>query len=262
MAAGDAGRTSGPAPHLRAPAWAAIEGLRHGFFGRGGGVSRGSFASLNLSARVGDDAECVSANWAAVAETLPGVAIVRMQQVHGDHVAHVTTGDADVGEADGLISAQPGLGLAVLTADCVPILMVSPAARVVAAVHAGWRGTLAGIAGAAVEAGRTACGVDPGDWLAALGPSIGGCCYEVDTEIGAAFCSRWGSAMREAWQPAGGRGQLDLRRANREILIVAGVPSEGIVDIGPCTACSSDELFSHRRSGGRTGRQLSVIAWT
>jgi hypothetical protein len=154
-----------------------------------------------------------------------------------------------------------GLGLAVLTADCVPILMVAVERRVAIAVHAGWRGTLEGVARAAVESARAAFGLRPEDLWVALGPAIGACCYEVEAEIGASLESRWG-AMPEAWSRAGGKGRLELRRANRQILASAGVPVGQIADVGPCTACAFEEFFSHRRSGGLTGRQISLVGWS
>jgi YfiH family protein len=183
-----------------------------------------------------------------------------MQQVHGARVVRVEVGDQPIGAADGLLTTRSGLGLAVLTADCVPMLCVAPGDRAVMAIHAGWRGTLAGIAAVGLAEARRQLGVEPGAWQVALGPAIDGCCYEVETHIGRQLVDRWG-AMPEAWQPNGAHGQLDLRAANRHILLAAGVPAAQIATVGPCTACQSAEYFSHRRSLGRAGRQLSVIGW-
>jgi hypothetical protein len=246
-------------PLLQVPGWAAY-GVAHGFFGRCGGFSGGALASLNLSERVGDRHWSVAANWAQVSRALPGLRVVRMHQVHGRRVVRVRFESDRVGEADGLLTTAPGIGLAVLTADCVPILAVAPRHGAIMALHAGWRGSLAGIAAAALRLAADELAIAPGEWQVALGPAIGGCCYEVEREIGDGFVDRWG-AMPDAWQPAGHRGQLDLRRANRAILVAQGVPPEAIVDVGPCTSCASTEFFSHRRSGGRTGRQLSLIGW-
>jgi hypothetical protein len=126
------------------------------------------------------------------------------------------------------------------------------------ALHAGWRGSLAGIAAVALRMAEAELAISPAEWQVALGPSIGGCCYEVEAEIGRQFVDRWG-AMPDAWQPAGDHGQLDLRGANRAVLIANGVRPEAIIDVGPCTSCASDEFYSHRRSGGRAGRQLSLV---
>lgn len=251
---------AGGVPLVQVAAWDAIPGLAHGFFGRGGGVSEGALASLNLSARVGDQPERVAANWQRVEQTLPGLTFVRMQQVHGTRVVRVAAADDAVGEADALITDRPGLGLTVLTADCVPLLGVAAQRGAVMAVHAGWRGSLAGIAIEALRAAEDAFGIEPAAWQVALGPSIGGCCYEVEAEIGRQFLDRWG-AMPDAWQAAGTHGQLDLRRVNAELLRQAGVPDGQIHLAGPCTACCRDEFFSHRASAGRAGRQASVIGF-
>ncbi len=249
---------AGTPPALRVDGWDAVEGLAHGFFGRAGGVSSGPLAALNVSERVGDSPGNVGANWALAARALPGLRVVRMTQVHGARVVRVDAPTQEVGEADAMFTATPGVGLAVLTADCVPLLGVAPAHGAVLAVHAGWRGTLAGVAAAAVEAASVALAIAPASWRLALGPSIGGCCYEVEADLGARFVDRWGP-MPDAWRPMGGRGQLDLRAANRAILTASGVPGEQIENVGPCTSCAHAQYFSHRASGGFAGRQLSLI---
>jgi YfiH family protein len=247
-------------PALRVPAWCEIPGLEHGFFGRRGGVSGGDFATLNVSHRIGDDPDAVTENWRRISARCPGLSWVRMHQVHGARVARAETADQPIGEADGLLTTQSGLGLAVLTADCVPMLCVAARERAVMAIHAGWRGTLAGVVEVALAEARHWLGVEPEAWQVALGPAIDGCCYEVEAYVGNQLVERWG-AMPEAWQPTGAHGQLDLRSANRQILLAAGVPAAQIATVGPCTACRSAEYFSHRRSHGRAGRQLGVIGW-
>jgi YfiH family protein len=244
---------------LQVPGWGAIPELVHGFFGRRGGLSVGALATLNLSERVGDDAAVVAENWRRVGAACPGLTWVRMQQVHGARVVCIDAGQP-TGEADGLITAVPGLALAVLTADCVPLLCVAPSRHAVMALHAGWRGTLAGIPAAGLAEARRRLGVEPSAWLVALGPAIGACCYEVEAHIGAELVAAWGP-MGEAWQQNGAHGRLDLRLAIRRILVAAGVPEAQITSVGPCTSCAQSEYFSHRGSGGGTGRQLSVIGW-
>lgn len=251
---------AGGVPHWRVAQWAEIPGLVHGFLGRRGGVSRGAWASLNLSFRVGDDARSVKHNWARVRSQFSEVAVVHMRQVHGTTVVRVPNAERDVGAADGMMTDRSGVALAVLTADCVPMAMIAPAARVAMILHTGWRGTVGAIAQAGLIAARDAFGVRPADWQVALGPAIAACCYEVEAGIGEHLERRWGR-MPAAWQRAGSRGLLDLRQANRAILIANGVPPEQIVDVGPCTACASDHFFSHRRCGGQTGRQLSIVGW-
>jgi YfiH family protein len=250
-----------PAPVERAAAWRDVAGLQHAFFGRAGGCSTGDLASLNLSEHVGDAPAAVTANWRSAREAIARLAIVRMRQVHGARVVRVTSADQPVEDADAMLTDARGAGLAILTADCVPLLGVAAAFGVVMAVHAGWRGTRAGVAAAAIEAGRRWYGVPPSAWRVALGPSVAGCCYEVETEIGQQMVDRWGG-MPDAWQPAGTHGLLDLRLVNRGILTASGVAAEQIELVGSCTSCASDRYFSHRRSGGRTGRQASVIGWS
>jgi YfiH family protein len=255
-----ASNESAAPPSLQLDVWRQISGLRHGFFGRHGGVSAGPWATLNVSLSVGDDARSVATNWSRLGSVMPGLSVVRMRQVHGVSVVRTIAADQPTAEADGLFANHPGLALAVLTADCVPILCVAPDARAVMVLHAGWRGTLGGIAAAGVAAAQESIGVDPGAWQVALGPSIAGCCYEVEADIGDQVINRWGT-MPDAWQPAGSHGQLDLRAANRHILRAQGVPETQIFTVGPCTSCQSENYFSHRRSGGRAGRQVSVIGW-
>lgn len=254
-------------PCERVAGWESIPGLVHGFFGRSGGCSSGPFASLNLSAVTGDAGACVARNWQALQTHLGVTRLVRMTQVHGSAICAVgeasLPADAEIGNAgefDGLITRVPGVGLVVLTADCVPILMVAPSHRAAMALHAGWRGTVAGIATAGLTAASDRLSIAPHEWHVALGPAIGGCCYEVETAIGERLVDRWG-AMPDAWIPGRHRGQLDLRRANRAILVAHGVPTEQVADVGSCTACDNERYFSHRRSGGRTGRQAAVIGF-
>lgn len=252
-------------PGLTVEAWASIPGLVHAFYGRDGGASRGPWRSLNLSETVGDSAETVAANWARLTRSLGDIRPAGMTQVHGDRVRRIGRRDcsrpsSNVGECDGLLTNEAGCGLTVMTADCVPILLVAPAHRAVMALHAGWRGTLAGIARAGLKAARRSLGIASGEWQAALGPSIGGCCYEVSAEIGDSFERRWG-AMPEAWQASGRRGQLDLRRVNTRILEECGIPDSSIHAVGPCTACANQQYFSYRKSGGKTGRQVSLIGF-
>jgi hypothetical protein len=246
-------------PVLRTAAWNGATAVVHGFLGRDGGVSRGAFASLNLSTRVGDDEAAVAANRRRVLASLPaGSQLVGMQQVHGSRVATVVSGDEPVGEADAMVTATRGLLLTVLTADCVPVLIAARRAAVVAAVHAGWRGTVAGIAAHTVRALQQ-LGVAPDELEVALGPAIGGCCYEVDREIGAQFVERWSDAPPSSWRQHGAKGRLDLRQANAHILRCVGVAGDRIHLVGPCTQCTADRYFSHRAARGPTGRQIAFI---
>lgn len=249
-----------PPPVLRVPRWAELPGLVHGFFGRAGGVSQGARGSLNLSFNIGDDAANVDENWLRVHSALAGVAVVTMGQVHGARVVRVDGSINRVDAVDALFTDHPGISVGVMTADCVPILMIAPEARVAIAVHAGWRGTLAGIAAVAVAAVSRDLNVSPRSLQVALGPAIDQCCYEVDASIGHQLEAAFGK-LGAAWQARGDKGHLDLRATNRQILIAAGVPETAIDIIGPCTACQMMQYFSHRGSDGQAGRQLSVVGW-
>jgi purine-nucleoside/S-methyl-5'-thioadenosine phosphorylase / adenosine deaminase len=252
-------------PILHVPGWLSMRGLVHGFCGRRGGVSRGVYRDLNLSRRVGDELPSVEENWRRIAATLGGTfRFATMQQVHGDHIVTVTEERLDAGPADAAITASIGVLLSVLTADCVPVLMVAPVAHIAAAVHAGWRGTLAGIVPHTVERLCREHGVSPKGLHVALGPAIDGCCYEVDMEIGDSIESRWGALPEAVRRVSGGiasKAMVDLRGVNIALLRRAGVPHTQIASIGPCTRCSPDGFFSHRGAGGVTGRQGTFIGW-
>ncbi|MBO8142750.1 MAG: peptidoglycan editing factor PgeF [Firmicutes bacterium] len=246
-------------------AWADL-GIRHGFTDRRGGVSLSPYDSLNLGFHVGDDPARVRENRRRACEALgvsPGSLVVA-QQVHGARVAVVTREDAGRGAeepagavpgADALITADAGPVLAGLYADCVPVLLFDPKTPAAGLVHAGWRGTAQVIAARAVEAMREAFGTRPEDCLAAIGPSIGPCCYEVGSEV----ADRFGPSARRYFMRKGGRWHLDLWQANREALEAAGLPAAAIWTAQVCTCCRSDLFFSHRGSGGRTGRMAALI---
>lgn len=260
-----AGQNASPSALPALHPWNDIASLAQGFLGRAGGVSAGPFAELNLSSLVGDDVHNVRANWSRVAESLPHLEIVRIRQVHGETIVRAEDLHGEIPEADAVITHAPHLLLTVLTADCVPLLMVDSRSGAIAAVHAGWRGTLAGLAPKVVRALGAAFGTRPEDLRVALGPAIGACCYEVGHEIVDQLQERWG-AMPAAVTPASGqtRPHLDLRAANTHLLHAAGV--RDIKSVGPCTRCAHTQFFSHRHaSQGKhaplAGRQAAYIGW-
>jgi YfiH family protein len=158
-----------------------------------------------------------------------------------------------VGEGDAIVSAEPGVAIGIRTADCVPILFADPETRIVACAHAGWRGTAANIAAATVDRMK-ALGADPKNIRAAIGPSIGPCCYEVSPETAAHF---------DRWQkPSTGEGKphLDLPAINERQLLEAGV--HRIWTSGECTYCRADRYFSFRREKEQAGRMLSFVSRT
>ena len=238
-------------------------GLSHGFFGRTGGVSRGPYESFNLSRYVGDDPATVAINWERARAAMPPFRqIATLNQVHGIEV-HVIDERHDGARraGDGMVTAAPGIALGIFTADCVPMLMVDAGARVAGAFHAGWRGTLAGIAAAGVRR-MVELGADPGRIYAALGPSIGRCCYEVDAELGARFVDTWPAAHAHVGAGRPGKTMLDLRGVLAQQLIAAGLRPEAIASLGTCTRCACERFFSRRAAHGQTcGLQLSFIGF-
>jgi len=187
-------------------------------------------------------------------------------------------------QGDALATRTPGMLLGVQTADCVPVLLVDTRRRAVAAIHAGWRGTLARIAAKTVGRMRMEFGTKPRDVIAALGPAIGRCCYEVGPEVAQAFAMQfpkaaewfdgpfaqlasgeeplnlpWMTMMPPGHTPPPLRVKLDLHAANRWQLLDAGVPESQIAVSDLCTACRTDQLFSYRREGAKTGRLMAVI---
>ena len=250
---------------LQVSQWERFDGLLHGFMGRRGGNSVGPYAGLNVSCRVGDDNEAVSQNVCDVKREV-GIhdgRIVTMKQVHGDGIVEVKDKTLkEAGEADGVVTREAGIHLGVLTADCVPILLVAPKHKMVAAVHAGWRGTLAGIVEKMVHQFNDNYGVQPAYIEAALGPSIGACCYEVRADVTGPLREKWGKIAAASVQTRDGKSFVDLRRLNRGILESAGVPAQQISKIGSCTCCAPDKFFSYRREKKATGRQISFIGWT
>jgi polyphenol oxidase len=191
----------------------------------------------------------------------------RMNQVHGCHVLMVNDGSMMSGvlpTADAAVSSRCEVGVVVKVADCVPILVADRHGDGVAAIHAGWRGTAQLIARSTVETMAHACGRPTSAFVAALGPSIGACCYQVGADVLAGFearaaVAREGTYLRWFSQREGDRLQLDLWRANRDQLLAAGVPASSIHVARLCTACHPGRFFSYRREGERAGRMLAAI---
>ena len=233
-----------------------LGGHRHGFTTREGGISRGAFGSLNLSATVGDDPALVRENWNRV-RAATGLAFARVRQVHGCRVVEARDGTEPLDEADAVTTSVPGVAACVSVADCVPVLLADPRSGAVAAIHAGWRGTIDGAAAAGVRALVDRYGAVPGDLIAAIGPGIGPCCFEVSRELAVRFRDELGPATATA-RDHGSR--VDLWRANELALRRAGVPRRSIETLDRCTSCEERTFFSHRRDRGVTGRQVAFIS--
>jgi len=233
-------------------------GLRefpHGFTTRKGGVSAPPWHEANLGGSVGDDPSHVGENWRRL-EAVAGLGFARVRQVHGARVVRADAPGPSPEEADAVVSLAPGLAACVSVADCVPVLLADPRSGAVAAVHAGWRGTLARAAAEGVRALVREAGADPRSLLAAIGPSIGPCCYEVSPELAARFEAELGPVTVRP----GAAPRLDLWAANAAVLVGAGLAPERIEALRRCTSCEPERFFSHRRDHGRTGRQVAYIA--
>ena len=253
-------------------------GVVHGFSVRYGGVSKGSFASLNLSRAVGDEAAAVDENLTSLAAAVGlegAAAFATATQVHGDRIIAIGGGkarevfpesemacaqvsgarDAAAESADALLALEAGVAVGVRVADCVPVLLCDPDSGAVAAVHSGWRGARLSIAARAVRALAHAAAADPARLIAAVGPSIGRCCYAVSAELAASFRGLFGAEVAD--DEAVAEPHLDLRACVQRALLAAGVPADRIEQVEGCTSCDAARFFSHRRDQGRTGRHLA-----
>lgn len=233
-----------------------LEQFPHGFTTRDGGVSPAPWQAMNLGGAVGDDPERVAENWGRLRGAV-GLGFARVRQVHGDRVIVASEPHEPREDADAVATATAGVAACVSVADCVPVLLADPRSGAVAAVHAGWRGSIAAIAARAVELLARRFGAEPGELLAAVGPSIGPCCYEVDPQLAARFVAAFGQAVANA-SPA--QPRLDLWMANERALRSAGVRAGNIEVLGRCTSCEAELFYSHRRDRGLTGRQVGFIA--
>jgi YfiH family protein len=276
-------RHSGGLEILQLAPFKKLPWLVHGFSTRAGGASTpDGHQVLNLSFMEWDSKENVLENRQRFQSALGArdFTLLPIKQIHSDVIHIFPAAPAEPGKGDASATGEPGLLLAVQTADCVPILLVDPKKRAVAAIHAGWRGTLARITEKAVGRLQLEFGSKPANLLAALGPSIGPCCYEVGTELVTKFTAQFADAAAYFDEPRSGEEpnplqwlnmappghqpppknvHLDLRKANRSQLLAAGLRPQNIFTSELCTACRTDLFFSYRKEGPRSGRLLSVI---
>ena len=252
-----------PPPHrtirwgaLRPHQYPLLKGTTHAIFGRRGGVSPPPWRSLNLGHAVGDAPDNVRANFARACAALKidPRHTVSCHLVHGNRVLTAEAngrGPQLLGHADALITRQPGLFLTMRFADCVPLLFFDPVSRSVGLAHAGWRGVMQNVMGAVVQAMQTRFGAHPADIRVVIGPSIGPCCYQVGEDVRRAARAAFGEADLLFDHRADGM-YFNLWQANARQARSAGVTRLTIA--GLCTACHTDEFFSHRAEKGRTGR--------
>jgi len=228
--------------------------------------------SLNFSTSQGDSPENVRDNYRVLGERLDidtsGIATCR--QVHGDTILVVESPPVSPPEADAIISVKPGVFPAVKTADCVPVLLLDPVRRISAAVHVGWRGAVLRVLNKVLVAMETRFGSRPSDLVAALGPAIGPCCYEVDDRVLTPFRKAVPQADRfitASWSGAADTPEriesrrIDLVGANRFELTSGGVRGRNIYTADFCTSCRPDLFFSYRRDGAASGRHIAVTGF-
>lgn len=245
--------------------------VANGFATRIGGVSKGKFATMNLSFTRGDDPECVTENYRRIAKAL-GVDVNRIvlsYQTHTTNVRKVTENDMGKGifvkrdyrDVDGLITNIPGITLATFYADCVPLYFLDPVHKCIGLSHSGWRGTVNRMGKATLEALAREYGTKPEDVICCIGPSICQDCYEVGIEVVEEFQKHfdasWWSELYD--RKDNGKYQLNLWRANEIILQDAGVLPEHIQTTDICTRCNSEYLFSHRVSGNERGNLAAFL---
>ena len=266
-------QTKNGVPVLYADGIEAAGGAVHGFSTRKGGVSQGIFASLNLGLTRGDDPEHVRENYRrflSAVGTMDKTTFAMCNQVHGDTVRTITTADVKSDlygklhyEADGMMTAIPGVALVVFSADCIPVLLYDPVRRVIAALHSGWRGTAAGIVTRAVERMEEVYGCRPENILAAIGPGIGPCCFETHEDVPNAMMAAVASpALPFIKIKENGKFSVDLKGINAKRLELAGLAPDHIAVCGDCTACMEDKYWSHRRQGAERGSMAAVIELT
>lgn len=237
-------------------------GFRHAFFTRRGGVSAPPWDSLSFAVSVGDAPDAVRENFARAARWL-GVEATRLyvlSQVHGT-AAQLLTGEEDRDEVvrrvgDVTVSRVAGVACGVRSADCVPVLVGDRASGAVAAIHSGWRGTVANAAAAGVAALREAVG-GRGELVAAIGPHIETCCFEVGEDVAAQLAASSTLGAAAVVSGEGGKARVDLRRIVRAQLEAAGIAA--IDDVRGCSVCERERFHSYRRDGARSGRMLSAI---
>lgn len=248
--------------YLTFPSFTQTGIVSHLFTTRTGGVSKGIFSSLNLSFTRGDEEADVLENYRRVAAVLGCKTedFVCSDQTHTVNIRKVNKDDCGKGvvwpkdyqDVDGLVTNEPGIVLSTFYADCVPLYFVDTKKKVIGLAHSGWRGTVGRIGGRMIKLMQEEYGCEPGDILAAIGPSICRDCYEVSQDVADIFKKEFGEAVLWTGRTVG-KYQLDLWTANELVLQQAGLSGEQITVTDICTCCNPTLLFSHRASAGKRG---------
>ncbi len=238
-------------------------GISHGFSSSLGGVSRGKINGFNLGFRVGDDKSSVMENYRLLSLDLDADLnkMVLAKQTHTDNIRIVTEDDlgkgiskiSDIEDTDGLICNIPDTMLIVFAADCVPVLLYDKVNHAIGAVHSGWRGSVKGICQKAVCLMQKTYDCDPRNIVAAIGPSIGPCCFEVDEDTAIYFDDKY------KIKKSNEKFNINLWQYNKDKLTESGVLSKNIDISRVCTICNSDRFYSYRTHRNQTGRQVAAI---
>lgn len=251
---------------LEASRMTAAGGVKAGFTTRHEGVSRPPYNSLNLGTNTLDSPHSVEGNRSILARGFGTTVdrVVTVNQVHGVDILVIDAPNPEYNhflklECDGIITNQPELMIGVLVADCVPVLLYDPVRKVAAALHAGWKGTAGRICLKGIEAMVEIFGCKPENVLAAVGPAIGQCCYEVDQPVYDQFRKIGIEQQAFFTEKGGGKWLLDLPAANAAQLRESGLLPENIETTELCVSCSPDLFFSYRRDSGETGRQMGFV---
>ncbi len=259
--------------YLTFPSFDRFGFVRHAFSTRIGGVSQNEFESMNLNFGRGDSDENVMENFQrfCVAAGFDRKTLVASSQDHHTFIRRVTAENygtgiwkpKDMQSVDGLITNEPNVTLVTYYADCVPLYFLDPENRAIGLAHAGWRGTVAKMAEKTVQAMVHEFDSNPRSMVAAIGPSIGPCCFEVDTPVYEEFARLTELRPQEFMvEEDGGKYRINLWEANRRILVNAGIPAENITVSQLCTKCNAEWLYSHRASGGKRGGLAAMMCIT
>ena len=248
-------------PYFEIPEMAKIGWIQHGFLTRMGGVSLPPYHSLNLGSNRGDQGEHVSQNKNLIAKAFgfDPKRLILLRQMQKDQILLLKGPLNPIPsflEYDAMITDSPNTFLGILTADCIPIFVVDQRRKVIAAVHAGRQGTAFCLTIKVLKKMEEEFGCSPNDLLIALGPSIKGCCYEIDNKV---FLPEWEPFSTSTEK---GKWRVDLVQINIALMKKEGIRAEQIFRFDLCTSCHHDLFFSHRKERGKTGRQLSFIGIT
>lgn len=257
-------------PYLKYNSLSEINFINHAFTTRLGGVSEGEFSSMNMAFNRGDNPDSVTENYRRICKSagFDFESLTASAQDHNTVVRAVTAENRGVGiykprdmqSVDALITNEKGITLVTYYADCTPLFFVDTKNRAIGLAHAGWRGTVGRIGERVVERLKECYGTDPADIVAAIGPAISVCCYEVDKPCADNFYALNDlDSSRFVFPKYNGKYMIDLLEANRQILVAAGVKSENITISDLCTNCNSELLWSHRATNGRRGTMSAFM---